>query len=259
MKLILLSEENAKTKKRKDELGVLPFILNLAPGDLSGYETCPARGRCGDLCLNWSGHARFDTAQRARVNRTLDFFQDRPWFMGTLVRDLAEAERRGIAAERITAVRLNGTSDIVWERVPCTRNGVSYPNVMAAFPEVTFYDYTKLPGRRNLPPNYLLTFSLDEGNDRIALRQLATGRNVAVVFDTRDLPATWNGYPVIDGESHDFRFLDPQGGHIVALYPKGRAMGDSSGFVKSIDYDLDPSKVPAFAARVAAPVALAAD
>ena len=38
---------------------------------------------------------------------------------------------------------------------------------------------------------------------------------------------TWNGYPVIDGDKDDLRFLDPKGGHIVALYAKGAAKKDT--------------------------------
>jgi hypothetical protein len=41
-------------------------------------------------------------------------------------------------------VRLNGTSDIRWELIPVTIDGIEYRNLMEAFPELQFYDYTKL-------------------------------------------------------------------------------------------------------------------
>jgi hypothetical protein len=53
---------------------------------------------------------------------------------------------------------------------------------------------------------------------------------VAIVFGGA-FPQTWNGFPVIDGDAHDLRHLDPRG-CVVALSPKGtRAKRDASGFV----------------------------
>ena len=48
-------------------------------------------------------------------------------------------------------------------------------------------------------------------------------------------PDTWGGYPVVDGDETDLRFLDPKGGHIVALFPKGKARKDNIGFVRKKD------------------------
>jgi hypothetical protein len=46
------------------------------------------------------------------------------------------------------------------------------------------------------------------------------------------LPASFAGFPVIDGDKHDLRHLDAKGGFIVGLSPKGRkAKRDTSGFV----------------------------
>ena len=56
-----------------------------------------------------------------------------------------------------------------------------------------------------------------------------TGQNVAVVFD--DIPATWLGLEVINGDEHDLRFLDGVG-VIVGLKAKGpKAKKDTTGFV----------------------------
>ena len=91
------------------------------------------------------------------------------------------------------------------------------------FPTMQFYDYTKLPNRRNLPSNYHLTFSRSESNEHL----IPQGMNVAVVFDT--LPETFMGRKVIDGTDTDLRFLDPQG-VVVGLVAKGKAKKDNSGF-----------------------------
>ena len=139
----------------------------------------------------------------------------------------------------LAAVRLNGTSDIAWEKFRVTVDGVSYRNIMDAFPDVSFYDYTKVLGRKLAlaTPNYHLTFSLAESNDFLAVKALAEGYNVAVVMRVKrradPKPAVWGGYPVIDGDRDDIRFMDPKGGHIVALFPKGKAPKDTSGFVRN--------------------------
>ena len=49
------------------------------------------------------------------------------------------------------AVRLNGTSDLPWEAYPVCIDGTTYPNVMAAFPDVAFYDYSKGDTRASAP------------------------------------------------------------------------------------------------------------
>ena len=104
---------------------------------------------------------------------------------------------------------------------------------MEAFPEVKFLDYTKNPNRfgRVLPANYDLTFSLSETNEKAARDLLARGYTVAAVF-AGFLPETYLGRPVISGDDHDLRFLDPKGGVIIGLTPKGsKAKKDTSGFV----------------------------
>jgi hypothetical protein len=132
------------------------------------------------------------------------------------------------------AVRLNGTSDLPWENIRCG----AHANVFAAFPDVVFYDYTKVPARlrkRALEiSNYSLTYSLAESNEGKAREAVAAGMNLAVVFDTlkgRALPETFWGLPVIDGDLSDLRFTDPAG-CIVGLRAKGPARKDESGFVR---------------------------
>jgi hypothetical protein len=89
---------------------------------------------------------------------------------------------------------------------------------------VQFYDYTKVPGRRP-PHNYHLTYSYTG----LAARELHMSRyanvgiNPAVVFDVKrgaELPSTWRGMPVIDGDLNDFRPADPVG-VVVGLRYKG--------------------------------------
>jgi hypothetical protein len=107
---------------------------------------------------------------------------------------------------------------------------------MALFPDVQFYDYTKLDNRKNVPANYNLTFSLADGNDKQASVALANGLNVAAVFRNKDTVARYEqsgfmGAPVFNGDDSDLRFLDPRA-HVIALYAKGNAKRDKSGFVR---------------------------
>lgn len=101
------------------------------------------------------------------------------------------------------------------------------------FYSVPFYDYTKIP-RRKTPPNYTLTFSYSEASGvtrKHAEQVLKTSQNLADVFSSRQLPETFLGRRVINGDHHDLRFLDPQG-VVIGLSAKGPARYDTaSGFV----------------------------
>ena len=46
------------------------------------------------------------------------------------------------------------------------------------------------------------------------------------------LPKTWKGFEVINGDENDLRFLDKQGGYVVGLIEKGLAKQDETGFVQ---------------------------
>lgn len=225
----LLVTGNAKTVKG-EAMGFLTGILHLAPSRLSGFNVCPmASTGCIAGCLNTSGRGVYARTQLARIRKTTDFFNNRDWFMTSLVKDI-RALVKSAAKQRLQAVvRLNGTSDIRWETVDVSVDGVTYANIMTAFPDVRFYDYSKIANRRDLPPNYSLTFSRAEHNEMHALTELYAGFNVAVVF-RKTLPATWNGFTVVDGTEHDLRFLDPSN-VVVGLIAKGRARKDTSGFV----------------------------
>ncbi len=255
----LLTSGNPKTEKGKGE-GYWTFILHLAPASLSGNNVCPMATRgCIAACLNTAGrggimpghgiltHADVakgvhNTIQAARIRKTKAFFAHRDAFMVALAGDIARAIKMATAQGYKPAFRLNGTSDIRWETIACG----TFRNVFAAFPDVQFYDYTKIANRRNIPANYSLTFSLADGNDELALQAMAAGMNVAAVFRDKAAVArvVSNGflvgyrgatgskvYPVANGDETDLRFLDPAG-HVIALYAKGNARKDESGFVR---------------------------
>ena len=229
---MLLTRGNPKIMKGEKK-GYLTSILHLAPADLSGYQTCPkATAGCKAACLNTAGRGGIfkkgentNVIQQARIRKTRAFFEDRMYFMHDLARDIRNAivyaEKKGL----IPVFRLNGTSDIAWEKI---RFG-SFRNIFEAFPTVQFYDYTKVIGR-TVPSNYHLTFSAADGNDHDVYRAIEQGYNVAAVFD-KGLPEQYLGLPVINADDTDLRFLDPKG-VIAGLKAKGKAKKDTSGFVK---------------------------
>jgi hypothetical protein len=242
MKLLSVNKD-AKTIKGS-VFGILTGILYLAPADVSGYQVCPkASAGCKAACLYTAGHGIYQNVQKARINRTLRFFRERQSFLADLVEDIERLATKAIKLGLKPAVRLNGTSDIAWEKFDVIRGGVCYDNVFEAFPNVQFYDYTKILGRKSALKyrNYHLTFSLSESNDREAVKAIDAGFNVAVVMNVRRSeikPTRFSGFPVIDGDVSDIRFGDKKGGHIVALTAKGKARKDTSGFVKTIDFKL---------------------
>lgn len=221
----LLTYSNPKTIKGERK-GYLTFILHLAPHQLSGYNVCASASKgCSAACLNTAGRGRFDTTQAARIRKTKWFFRDRVSFMEALERDIKVAIRRAMKRGLIPVFRLNGTSDIRWENEKLLSTQLT---LFDTFPSIQFYDYTKHSNRRNLPPNYHLTFSRSESNGAEVKAAFDAGMNVAVVFDR--LPDTYLGKPVINGDESDLRFLDPHN-VVVGLKSKGRGKRDSSGFV----------------------------
>lgn len=215
----LLSTANAKTQKSVKH-GWLTGILHLAPSKSSGRNVCPfASGGCIASCLHTAGNGRYDSTQQARIRRTHLWFDNRRAFKTMLRADIYALQRLARQANLKLAIRPNGTSDIQWEQED--------PELFDEFPEVLFYDYTKIPGRIT-PENYRLTFSRSENNEYHCQHYLDQGHNVAAVFQNR--PENYWGYPVLDGDQHDLRFLDPRP-VVVGLSPKGRAKQDQSGFV----------------------------
>jgi hypothetical protein len=182
-----------------------------------------------------------NSVRLSRIAKAQRFMTARAAYMVDVIRSvenqlvhIKKAAKKSKRKAKRLCVRMNGSSDIAFEGIACTRNGKPFRNVFEAFPEVDFVDYTKNPRRfdRVLPANYHLVFSRSETNEAIALQLLERGVNVAAVF--ADKPVSWKGFIVIDGDQHDLRQLDPRGprGFVIGLSPKGRkAKRDQSGFV----------------------------
>ena len=223
----ILSTGNPKLMKGEKK-GYLSFVLHLAPADVSGKEVCPKRtAGCTAACLNTAGRGGVfkkgettNVIQQARIRKTKMFFEQRDVFMAALESDIKlgvkQAEKKGL----IPAFRLNGTSDLAWEKY----------GIIQKFPDVQFYDYTKVLGRKVSDiKNYHLTFSNADGNINDVLAAKQAGLNIAVVFK-KELPEKHLGLKVVNGDDTDLRFLDEKN-VIVGLVAKGKAKKDTTGFV----------------------------
>ena len=234
----LFTENNGKTRKG-EKVGYYSLILHLAPSDVSGYQVCPlASAGCIATCLNTAGRGGMfklgestNKIQECRKRRTHLFFEQRETFMQLLERDIEHAKKRANKLGLTLVLRLNGTSDLPWEKIrPWS---VGYRNIFERFPEIQFYDYTKIAARMfkqgsaDFPSNYHLTFSASENNHADCKNVLQNGFNVAVVVPKALKEAIVGA---VDGDETDLRFLDGSG-KLVLLSAKGKAKKDTTGFV----------------------------
>ena len=222
---LLNIDNNAKTVKGQKK-GYRTAILYLAPSTQSGFQVCPmASEGCKKACLYTAGHGAFSNVQRGRINKTRWFMQDRQSFLIQLKKEISNHIKNCDKKGFIPCVRLNGTSDISWENY----------NIIQAFPNVQFYDYTKIYKRAlkyvngQYPSNYHITYSLNEDNKKEAFEILKLRGNISAVF-RKYLPKTYQGYTVINADDTDLRFTDDNN-VIAGLVAKGQAKKDYSGFV----------------------------
>jgi hypothetical protein len=251
-RLSLLTLDNPKVAKGGKK-GEVTAVLHLLPhkeygrlaalnGDTVKRVTnlCPWAGACAASCLNtagrggipmatYNGRAFANNVQHGRYKRTRLYDTDPEAFRVQLERDMATVATWAESLGLTVSFRLNGTSDVHWEGV--------FPGLAVPAAAVR-YDYTKDPRRgfAGTVDGVRYTYSLDVNHTREALatRILAAGGNVAVVFNTKKgkpVPATWRGFPVVDGDETDLRHMDPPG-HVVALRAKGKARNDRTGFVR---------------------------
>ena len=207
-----ISSVSYSVKHQKSlKYGELTLSLYLAPAKMSGYEVCPGRtAECTRLCLNQSGKnmgvqkERGDFINQSRITKTRLFFEERDFFMDWLISEIDAAKRKAVRMTHKLSIRLNNTSDISPELF--VRNG---KNILEMYPDIQFYEYTKVPSRVKLMeryPNYDVTFSYTGHNWETCKQMLENDTRVAVVF--KKVPEVWEGYKVIDGDEYDMRYKD---------------------------------------------------
>ena len=230
----LWTTENPKAVKGAGKRGYVVAILHLAPASVSGADVCTwSVEGCRVGCLNYAGRggialdaSGWNKTQAARIRRTARMILYPEAFAHDLLAELDFIRQQAEADGLGLAVRMNGTSDIAWHRVE--------PGLVAEVQKRcdVVYEYTKRPKPDALDAGVDVTYSYPGGSGAAARRFLDAGARVAVVFDTNkgcDLPSAWAApwgerIPVIDGDEHDLRFLDPAG-VVVGLRAKGLLRG----------------------------------
>lgn len=235
----LLTTNNYKTQKGEG-LGYMTYIMYMSPytANSKGINVCPFASRgCAAACLVGSGFGgMYSAVKQGRINRTEYYLSARQEFLLQLDKEIGKALVKN-AGKAIVTIRLNGTSDIAFEKMT-VRDG---KNLFELYPDTQFYDYTKNYKRFDnvLPTNYHLTFSRSEINDKQAVGLLERGFNVAMVFENV-LPESYLGYKVINGDETDLRFKDGKNVIVGLKYKKltgkgaNNKEGAASGFVISL-------------------------
>jgi hypothetical protein len=241
-----LLSANSKLRKLPGRAGRYRAIgLAMAPANYSGKEMCPWRtDGCTKACNGfWSGMNVTISTRLALIGRALLWHHFRPLFESKLRTELFNFRKLCQKSGLIPAVRLNVSTDVVWERLLAA--------IFSDFPEIRFLDYTKaLPVHRpKLPANYSLCHSFNEKTTTADVEAIvSTGRNIVIAFDSAYAPSRglWgalpesvrfiddNGrdftLPVVNGDRHDLRLPEMDGrGVVVGLHGKsGRSRVEAS-------------------------------
>jgi hypothetical protein len=122
-------------------------------------QTKEKKLNCWRYCLDRSGrNFRIDDNEitpidKARKRKTDFYFNDRKAFLKQLHKELELLEIRSAKKNKQAYARLNGTSDIIFERID--------KSLFDSHKSIQFYDYTKIPNRDvSSIDNYSLTYSL---------------------------------------------------------------------------------------------------
>lgn len=219
---------NGAKHKKAYHYNELVYTIYFAPANSSGYEVCGGRTKlCTVACLNMSGMNRMNMKDEMIINsrkrKTRLFFQEREFTVRWIIQEIKNAQRKAKSKGMNFSVRLNNTSDISPEDFYIIHKGLK-KNILQIFPDIHFYDYTKIPGRielLRLYPNYDLTFSFNGENMDLCESMLRHNVRVAIVFNGK-LPDEYLGYPVINADLYDMRYKDPKNVIVGLHYKKVR-------------------------------------
>ena len=225
--LLSKGSTNAKTVKNPQ----ITYILYLAPYTQNSKKIniCPKASKgCASSCLFSAGRGAFSNVIQSRVNKTEYYLHDKEKFILQLAGELVKINKKASKETNQTLIRLNGTSDL--DFVYLLKKYANFD--ISNYNNLHFYDYTKILGKVKKyidHKNYTLTFSRAEDNEDETIQALKIGSNVSAVF-SGDLPKTYKGFTVVDGDKTDSEMLAFKG-LILGLKAKGKARKDTSGFV----------------------------
>jgi hypothetical protein len=249
----LLSTDNAKAAKALG-YGWLNGIHYMAPGRSAGVgNLCLYMSpQCEKACLGThAGRAGIVDSSgmspvvRSRIMKAQMFMQDRHAYMNALARCVQRASVKAAREAMRLSARLNGSTDVNWSRIKFRVDALTaimcgvpegiFVTIPELFGSVVYNEYTKDFQRLgNVQSNIYQTFSFSGENHEECKAALAGGYSVAVVFG-HGLPKMWWGHPVIDGDLHDLRHLDPAN-VVVGLSPKGKVAKESTSSFIIRDY-----------------------
>ena len=156
----LLSINSDYKTSKGTKKGYLTGILYLSPANESGKNFCSsASAGCIASCLNTAGRGAFNSVQLARYNKSRYFIENKKGFMFDLVKSIIRLKIKAKNKSLIPVVRLNGTSDLLWEQIKIHTtdllndkyilNNIDKMNITAfgitnifhLFNDITFYAY----------------------------------------------------------------------------------------------------------------------
>jgi hypothetical protein len=228
----LLSQSVKVVKGEK--LGYLTGVAYLSPAvKAGGVNTCSHEtiAKCGDPCLARSGQMSGKEAIEARADRLSLLTKDPALFFEILRREIWRLSARARRKNLVPVFRLNGTTDLDYTQIRF--NGKT---IFEHFPDLRFYDYTKNP---NLAENYTnhgvhITFSFyKRAKTERLLELLDRGINIAIAYRDKLPDFQMIGgrkFEVINGDTHDLRFLDRRG-VVVGLKYKNQTFHDQAAQV----------------------------
>ena len=235
--------------------------------EMDNSNVCPFAAACQIPCLQTSGRLKFTQSQMAMLKRRLLFaysmkYEPEIYFdllCEYIEKELRKAKKLGLQL----AVRLNGTSDVRWERLNMitgkTENTISDESIIRKYSDVVFYDYTKFPSflrdysnlvdhnsKSKDMKNYHLTYSFNEETTPLEVESnFKLDRNIAIVFRNempKQIMFNGNLVEVVNGDIHDLRLPHIDGkSKFIGLTAKGKAKTDYSGFVNDYDSTRDGS------------------
>lgn len=243
----ILTRSSAKIIKG-EKLGYITGVCYLRSfRKIGGINTCSHAklAQCWFPCLENSGKMSLPSAIQARENRLNLLFENPQAFFSILIADIEKIERKAKKLGMGTAYRLNGTSDLEWNRILI--NGKS---IFGLLPDLVWYDYTKNPKIAETYRNMGLSCTLSwypKLDTKGVCDHLDQGGNIAIAYHGKKLPDTQQigdqVYRVVDGDISDLRFLDNQG-VVVGLrykYATGKnskeinQLAKKSEFIKYVD------------------------
>ena len=228
MMLLSKGETNHKIKKNMKSEEYYTYSLNFAHSDLSGFNVCPKanklteqennpkKSNCTYCCVGFNGNAsRFSSVMESRIKKTLSYFLDKKAFYNQLIIEIEKGIEQSKKQGLKPSFRLNAYSDIRYEKDIIQDAG---KNIFDLFPDVDFYDYTKLINRK-VPSNYQLTFSHHNSDFIETTKALEDGLNCAIVFEKLPKYIKINGikYIVLDGDKTDLRLDEKINGETVVI------------------------------------------